>query len=189
MPKCPFLIRCVAAFEEADDELEELVGGITDEQAAWRAGPGRWSIVECIEHLNRTGGGYLMRMERAVERARERGLAGAQPYRRKTFLGSMILRVLEPGAGRKFPAPRVYRPRREPLALAEVAAELRRQLRRLIELADLADGLDLGRMLFATPVAPWPRLTVAEAFEIHRLHIPRHLAQARAVKEAPGYPA
>ena len=189
MPNCPFLNRCVAGLEEAGAELDRLVDGVTAEQAAWRPGPQSWSIVECLDHLNQTAVGYLPRMEAAIERARRRGVTGSEPYPERSFLGSMILRVLKPGAGRTVGAPRPFRPRREALDLEAVAAELRAGLARFVELAELADGLDLGRVRLATPVAPWPRLTAAEAFEIHRLHIPRHLAQAQAVKTAAGYPA
>ena len=188
MADCPFLKRCVAGFQEAGEELERLVHGLSEEQAAWRPGPKQWSIVEGVDHLNRTAEGYVPRMEAAIERGRRLGRTGSAPYPQKSFLGKMILRVLDPEAGRTFPAPKAYNPRGDSADLGVVAAEFRSRLGRLVELAELADGLDLGWIRHATPVAPWPRVTIAEAFEIHRLHIPRHLAQARAVKEAPGYP-
>ena len=189
MPACPFLAHCVSAFKSARRDLENLASAVSDRQAAWHPAPRRWSIAECIEHLNVTHRGYSPRLERALDKGRRRGWSGSSPYPQSSFLGRMILRVLDPEAGRTFPAPRVFRPAAGELDFASVCGELRRGLDHFAELAERADGLDLGRIRFATPVAPWPRLTLAEAFEIHSLHIPRHLAQAEAVRNMPGFPA
>ena len=58
----------------------------------------------------------------------------------------------------------------------------------MIAAAESADGLDLGRIRFGTPVLSLARVTMAEAFEMPALHEPRHLAQAERVKQAEGYP-
>lgn len=188
MPDCPFLAQCAERVEAASSEFEALVGGMTREQAVWRPDPARWSVVECIDHVNRTAELYFRGMGPAIERARARGIEGAAPYRHGTVLGRLVLRVLEPGAGRTFSAPRIFRPARRSFDLPAVSDDFRRVVGTLLGLIEDADGLDLGRVRFANPAIPLLKVNLAEAFEIHSLHIPRHLAQARAVTRSPGYP-
>lgn len=38
--------------ESARAELIRLVSGLTEEQARTRPAPGRWSVLECVEHVN-----------------------------------------------------------------------------------------------------------------------------------------
>lgn len=189
MPDCPYLDDCAVRYAAARDDLESLRSAVDERQANWPPGDGRWSVAECVDHLNVTVRGYLPRMQTAIEGARGRGLVGQAPYPQRSFLGRMILHTLDPTANRTFRAPKVFRPAAGPHDFDQVCAGLGSGIDCLVELADLADGLALGRIRLASPAAPVPRLTLAEAFEIHALHIPRHLAQARAVLTAPGFPA
>ncbi len=159
------------------------------DQADWRPAPRRWSVAECVDHVNLAARLYFDRMRPAIQRARARNLAGSAPYGRGTLLGRMILRVLEPGAGRRFPAPGVFRPARGEIDFAALRDEFRATLAILDDLIEEADGLDLGRVRFTSPAGPILKVTLAEAFEIQSLHIPRHLAQAEAVTKTAGYPA
>lgn len=189
MPRCPFLAACAERLQEAGDDFEDLVVEMRPDQAAWRPSPKAWSVAECVDHVNVAARLYIERMRPAIARARERNLEGAAPYGGGTLLGRMVLRVLEPGAGRRFPAPGVFRPARGEIDFAAARNEFRATLAVLRDLMEEADGLDLGRIRFTSPAGPILKVTLAQAFEIQSLHIPRHLAQARAVTQAPGYPS
>jgi len=189
MPKCSFLDRCASSFGEARGNFETLVSGLDDRRANWQPAPGKWSVAECIDHLNTSAREYFPRMERAIERGREKEILGHAPYGGRTLLGRIILWALEPKARRKVKAPKVFRPQQGTLDFDKVCEEFRAALAHFEKLAEEADGLDLGRLRLATPIVPWPRVSLAEAFEIHALHIPRHLAQARRVIETSGFPS
>ena len=186
MPRCPFLAGCAERLRAAGADFEDLVVDMRPDQAGWRPAPSSWSVAECLDHLNVTARLYLGGMRPAIERGRSRGLEGSAPYGRGTFLGRQVLRVLEPGVRRKFPAPRKFRPAADP-DFAEVRDEFRALHATVGDLIEEADGLSLGRIQFANPAIPFLRMTVANGFEILSLHAPRHLAQARAVTRAPGY--
>ena len=178
----PLLSEWANQYEVSRNALQRLAQGLDDELANRRPGPDSWSVTECVDHLTVTVALYLPRMERAIERGRSKGIVGKPPYGKGSFLGRMILGVLDPAGGRTFKAPRIFRPRRKEYDFAAVAAELDAGLARMIELVADAEGLALGRIRLASPVSPWPRLTLAEAFEIHALHTPRHLTQAERVR-------
>jgi hypothetical protein len=184
------LARCSECFEENEIRFEELAARVSQQQANWQPAPGRWSVAECVEHLNITIEQYFDRMEPAFSRARQQGQIGTGPWKKRTLLGRLILRVLDPEAERSFPAPKVFKPSSaEDLEFADVRKRFRTGTATLLTLARQADGLDLDRVRFTSPAGPILRLTAAEAFEIHVLHIPRHLAQAEAVTRRPDYPA
>src|SRR5580704_19313857 len=37
--------------ERGSQALRDALRGIGEEQAAWRPGPDRWSVLDCVEHL------------------------------------------------------------------------------------------------------------------------------------------
>lgn len=188
MPNCPRLTEYANRLRSTLEDFDSLVLGMTPEQASWRPAPSSWSVAECIEHLNVTARSYLAGMRPAVERARSRGMDGGAPYGRGTFLGRQVLRVLEPGAGRKFPAPGKFRPRSAANEVPRVWDDFRILHTTVVDLIEEADGLALGRIRFANPAFPLFPMTVAQGFEILSLHAPRHLAQASAVTDTDGYP-
>ena len=55
---------------------ETLTRGLSRQQFNWRSEPGRWSVAECIGHLNLINGADLKTLEAAVDAAREKGLTG-----------------------------------------------------------------------------------------------------------------
>jgi uncharacterized damage-inducible protein DinB len=54
--------------ESARAELIVVVSGLTEEQARTRPAPGRWSVLECLEHVN-----FVERRFLGMVRASERG--------------------------------------------------------------------------------------------------------------------
>jgi hypothetical protein len=183
------LKTCSGAMLEAIIRLEALTSGLSEAQANFKPGPKKWSINECIDHVNLGNRLYAIKLERAIAKARERGLTGAEPYGRGTIIGRFILNVLRQGPAKRVPAPGVFKPKLSEHKLAELIEQFRAHANRLVELAESADGLPLGRMKFTTPAAPIGRVAASQVFEMMQLHTHRHLGQAEKVKLAAGYPA
>lgn len=183
-----YLRRCVDSYDQSLRRFEDLVSRVSPHQATWRPGSKKWSIAECVEHLNVSLKLYEKTMDRAIRRAREEGLTGDGPWTRWTVPGKLLLRALDPAAKKSLPAPPSFKPRSPgKLEFAEVCARFRKHMERLRKLARHADGLDLDKVRIATPLGSLIRMTAAEAFEIQVLHIPRHLGQAERVSETPGF--
>src|SRR6266567_2907521 len=86
-------------------DAHKLTAGISDRQFNWQPEPGRWSIAQCLVHLNLAGAIQLPRVEAGIRGARARGLVGKGPYRRGT-IGSLVVRLTEPPPKIKFKAPK-----------------------------------------------------------------------------------
>ncbi|MCA8946417.1 MAG: DinB family protein [Planctomycetes bacterium] len=183
------LRTCAEQLREAISRMNELTQGLSDAQANFKPGPKKWSINECLDHINIGNRLYADKLEQHLQKARDKGLNGAEPYGRGTLLGRFILNNLRQGAkAKKVPAPGAFKPKTSEHKLSDVTAQFRTHATRLAEIAEQSDGLALGRIKFTTPAAPVGRVTASQAFEMMHLHTHRHLAQAGRVKDAEGYP-
>lgn len=180
---------CLQRLDESARRATASVDGVSPIQADWKPAPKSWSINECLEHMNIAMATYLDRMAPAIERARNAGMTGHEPYGRGTWPGRYILGVLHkaPGTSR-VPAPGIWKP-------AASSFDKAKQLARFVELSDqvrslaeAADGLALGKVKVASPASRLIRVTLAQAFEILGLHNLRHTAQLERVSAKPGYP-
>lgn len=183
------LRTCADQLREAVSRMKELTQGLSDAQANFKPAPKKWSINECLDHINIGNRLYAAKLEQYLQKARDKGLSGSEPYGRGTFLGRFILNNLRQGANaRAVPAPGAFKPKASEHKLGELTEQFRAHATRLAELAEQSDGLPLGRIKFTTPAAPIGRVTASQAFEMMHLHTHRHLGQAERVKAAEGFP-
>ncbi|MFI5104023.1 MAG: DinB family protein, partial [Terriglobales bacterium] len=59
---------------------EALVSGLTPAQLTKRPHPSKWSIAECIVHLNMTAALVQRLMEKAIARGKRENTLGAGPF-------------------------------------------------------------------------------------------------------------
>ena len=173
-------------FEAVRLEARGLLGGLTERQFNWRAEPGRWSIAECIAHLNVTGQAYLPALDRGIREARAAGRTGTGPFRH-TLLGKLVVSTMEPPAKFKFKAPKLFAPQPEHL-LSAVASAFETLQDQFIKRLHAANGLDLGRVRITSPVYTFFKVSLGQVFQLNAAHERRHLYQARQVKADPNFP-
>jgi hypothetical protein len=171
--------------------LESITAGLSREQFNWRPEAGRWSIGECVSHLNIVNAGDIAPIGAAIESGRARGLTGEGPFQygflAKKFIAGMYLPVKK-----KFKAPKTYVPPNDSdpkgaiAEYARVAAELRK-------LAVSANGLNLARVkteMPALPAAlrPFVKMALGARLTLITTHDRRHLWQAEQVRNHPEFP-
>src|SRR2546422_6785427 len=66
----PQLQLVAEEYRSAQARLHELVSGVPEERWGRRADPTRWSVAECVAHLNLTSLAYVPLLSHAVSRAR-----------------------------------------------------------------------------------------------------------------------
>src|SRR5215510_1604769 len=101
----PLLREYYRQVEEIKRVAEDLVEGLSEDQFNWRPSPEKWSINECLEHLNVTARLYWSVLAEAVNSARINGWFSKGPYKR-TWMGRLMVRSMEPPARMKFKATR-----------------------------------------------------------------------------------
>ncbi len=175
----PQLEALAEEFLEALDRLHLLADGVTANRWAYRTNPKRWSLAECVVHLNLCAAAYLPLLERAVEAAR--AIEGPPPRRyRHSPMGSLLWRAMGPPVRLRTRTIAAFVP-----AATAPATELVAEFERLqdLQMAQLraADGLPLGRVRVTSPFNPRVRYNLFSCFAILARHQHRHLWQAEQV--------
>ncbi len=174
-------------FEENRRDAQDLVAGLDDKQFNWRPAAGRWSIAECLAHLNVTGQIYLTVFDRSIKMARAANPAfEAGPFRHGVF-GKLFLRATEPPAKIKVKAPKLIAPLPEHLLAVVLPAYVSLHDQLIRRLSD-ANGLNLTRVKVISPFSRLFKFSLGHAFAITAAHERRHLWQARQVKEEADFP-
>lgn len=187
-PVTPHLERLHQQYFAIRADAESLLDGLDDAQFNWRAAAGRWSIAECLDHLDAAVRLYLPEIDRAIRRGRERGLLRAGGEYRYGRLEWSWARSMEPPAKRRLPAPAAMAPSSSAIPAAAGRRSFLASTDAMIGRVKIADGLDLRRAKVRIPMFKLLRISLGATFELHGTHSRRHLWQARQVREDPRFP-
>ncbi len=167
------------------EDVLELTAPLNDEQFNWRP-DGRWSISECLAHLNVVDGLDLPLLEEAIAVGRSAGLTGTGPFH-YSWLSRRFVRYQDGPVKIKMNAPRVYRPPSGEPKEKVVAGfiSIHEQMRDLVV---KSNGLDLARIKTRTPFA-MIKFSLGQRFAILTAHDRRHLRQAWGVRRHRDFPA
>ena len=172
-------------FDTVQDRIHRLADNLTEKRWPERADPARWSVAECLAHLNLTGRAYLPLLREALEEAISRDEPAPARYRRDP-LGWMLSLAMGPvprigrfrlGAGRTIPK---FVPERG-LPKAQLMTEFDRLQREQAGLVREADGLPINRVLVTSPFDQRLRYNLYSTFVILPKHQRCHVVQAERV--------
>jgi hypothetical protein len=170
---------------------QDVTRGLSGEQFNWRAEPGRWSIAQCLTHLNIVNSKDLGSIEEAIAAGKARGLTGEGPFR-YGFLSSKFVASQDLPVKTKFKAPKNFIPpaqadlEKTPVEYSRIARELRR-------LVLASAGLDLARVKTRLGALPAPlrsivKMPLGARFQLLVNHDRRHLWQAGEVRKHALFP-
>ena len=175
------------AFERIAADADALVTPLSDPQFNWQPRPDAWSVAQCLDHLNATARQYLPMLDEGIADAIRRGLYSAGPYA-YNWIGRLMVYVVKPQTRMKAKAPQAFQPP-SGRSRSEVTAAFRAYQVQYVDRLRQANGLDLGRARVRSPIIQLLKMPLGSGFEMMVAHEQRHLAQARRVLEAPGFPA
>jgi hypothetical protein len=188
----PDLQMLIAEIEASQSHAESIVHGLSREQFNWRAEPGRWSIAQCILHLNICEAMDLAPLREAIEEARRRGKTGEGPFTYGLLVRKFVESMEPSPTTRKVKAPAVYIPpeEAEPAATFAEFKRIHGELRRITE---SADGLHLSKVKTKMPalpavLRPLMRFPLGARLLLITTHDRRHLMQAEGVRNHPEFP-
>lgn len=173
-------------FEQLSADADALVAPLSDQQFHWQPRPDSWSVGQCLEHLNATAREYLPRLDEGIADAIRRGAYGPGPFT-YNWIGRLIVWAVKPTTKVKARAPQPFQPAKG-RPRQEVMAAFRAYKVQYVDRLRQANGLDLARARVASPVLAWLRMPLGSGFATMVAHEQRHLAQARRVLSAPGFP-
>ena len=166
---------------------QALTAGRSSEALNWRPAANRWSIAECIEHLNLTADMLL----REVDKSIAAGVAaepGTEGVARHSMLFRWLLPVIEPPPKKRFKAKPDLTPRPD-LDAQRVIERFAKVQDEIVERLERARGIDLTRTKVRHPLIRLMSFRLGEIFTTIAAHERRHLQQAEQVTKAEGFPA
>jgi hypothetical protein len=177
----------VTEIEANVSHADSITHGLSHAQFNWRTEPGRWSIGECINHLNIINGADLAQLEAVVDAALARGTTGEGPYQYGFFARKFVAWMEPSPTSKKFKAPKQYIPPPE-ADLAKTIQEYKRVSSELRRIAQKANGLDLLRVKTQLSGIPILRMPLGARLNLLTTHDRRHLWQAEQVRQHPNFP-
>lgn len=169
----------VEQFESATARLDRLVARVPPADWAIRRDPRRWSVGECVEHLNLTGRAYLPILDAAIAEAQSAG--GDTPFRyRRDPIGWLLWKTMSPPVRQRVKTTAEFIPSAR-VSPDELVTEFKRLQQEQIERIERCDGLPLQRIKVASPFNARVRYNLYSCLTILPVHQHRHLWQAEQV--------
>ncbi len=176
MTNSPFLATLEAAVAELRTQAHTQFAGLDEALLNQRPAPTSWSILECLEHLNRYSRYYNAALAQALARP---DLPAAQPTEvRYTWLGRKSVYMMRPTTAKPTKTLQRFNPLGSRLG-REVLTEFDQHQARLLELLAQAHRADLNRKAVPVEFFQLLKLRLGEALEFVVVHQQRHMQQAR----------
>jgi len=137
--------------------------------------PGKWSVIQVLEHLNSYGRFYLLAMERSMNKS-----TTAAKYFRPGWLGNYFTKLMKPGENgqisNKMKSPKDHRPSKYPDAFPVLNTFLEQQ-QYLLDLLELAKSKNIGAIRSPISISRFIKLKLGDTFRFFVAHEQRHFVQ------------
>jgi hypothetical protein len=172
---------------QIEADARALAGGLTSSQLNWRPPDGGWGVAQVLTHVVLSNRIYYPVFRRLLEENPPVPGASAATWRPSMF-GRLLISSLVPTNTRKIPTSGKLKPGPEPVA--DALGAFLESYREVADYVRQAEGRDLIRMKFVSPVSPLVRgLNFGDGLVILVVHGQRHLKQIERVKASPGFPS
>ena len=168
---------------ELDDirrRAEALVRDVDAGQLTQRPDPAKWSIAECLAHLNVSANVVQPMIAKAIERGKKDKVVGTGPFS-LGFRGRLLIWIATPPPKFRIRAPKSVAP---PVTIAnptQLLPEFLKLQDEWLRLRNDAEGLDMARINIARHLSPF-HCHLSAVFPWMMAHQRRHLLQAEKVK-------
>ncbi len=161
------------------NRLHRLRTDVPEDQWPVRSHPERWSVSECVAHLNLTSAAFQPLVQAALTEGRRLGKPRSLRYRRD-FTGWILWRFSGPPPRFRSKTPARFIPdaARPP---AELIAEFDHWQAEQLDWVRLADGLPLNKVRIRSPFDARVQYNLYSGLSILPRHQHRHLWQAEQV--------
>lgn len=178
----PQLQAIVEEFHSAGVRLRKLVADVPEQWWTRRADPDRWSVAECVAHVNLTATAYLPLLDDGLARARTIRTSTPRSYRRDP-LGWLLWRTMGPPVRVKAKTTAPFVPTNV-RSVSGLIADFERLQQEQLERLKRADGLPLSDVRVVSPFSEKVTYNLYSCFSILPRHEERHLWQAEQVAKA-----
>lgn len=150
---------------------------LPDEKVNWKSSPEKWSVLECLEHLNLYGDFYLEEIEKQIQESTTTPVT----LFISSWFGNYFANSMLPKNGkiRKMKTFRDKDPIHSKLTSTTIDRFLKQQFR-MLELLKKAQSVDINKVKTSITV-PVIKLKLGDTFRVVIYHNQRHMLQAEKV--------
>ncbi|MCV9387531.1 DinB family protein [Reichenbachiella ulvae] len=164
--------------------LEEVksLETLGEELLSRRPNPNKWSVIECIEHLNIADGHYLTLFEKKLPKAK----ASDKEEYDSSWMGNYFVKVMKPRPDGSIPSPMRTMSKFDPEVKvhADTLTKFKKDQLELIKYLDMAASLDLKAIKISSAIGRLVTFRLGDAFRFVIAHNQRHIIQAKNVLKA-----
>jgi hypothetical protein len=157
--------------------IESELGVLTEEEINLKPAPDRWSIAECISHINNSGNSYKPQLEKIVAYNK-----GGNNEIKNSLMGRLLLKFIDPDNVKKSKHPSVFNPEKGEINKA-VFTRYYEWNDYFISFIEKSRGNDLNRIKISSPALKLLKFNLADILLIISRHERRHIKQAIRVKK------
>lgn len=177
------LRQAVAMITANEYTVATVMAGLSPSQLNWQPRGGKaWSILQCLEHLNKSHSAYLKSMLPILRAADPAKIPRRGDYV-PGFYAGVFLSMLAPPVKLKVPAPSQILPTSN-LDPDKVLADWLQTHKEIRQFAAQAAPVDLASLSMQNPFVKVLNVSLATALQIMVTHERRHLWQAGQVRRA-----
>ncbi|OUJ73459.1 DinB family protein [Hymenobacter crusticola] len=179
MDTTTFLVQLQAAVRRLQAAVETELASLDDFALNFKPTSEQWSVLECLEHLNRYSRYYNPALGKAVQQVAS---ATQSTLVRYSWLGRKSITMMQPGNGKQYKTVKHMNPAGSALSREVLAEFLAHQTQLLVLLTD-AQKTDLNKKAVPVEFFRLLKLGVGEALEFVVRHQERHVQQALRTKQ------
>ena len=163
----------------------ENFANLNDAQLSWKPSPERWSINQCLAHINLFNHYYTQQIKRVVKGPGKKSDNSGE-YHRTGVGGLLILSLLNPKA-KKFKTAKNFDPPSS-LDSKKVMNDFMDFQKQWEDVMDQIQEYDIVKNRVHSPFFRLITYRMGNAIELNNIHTRRHLSQARNVMKESGFP-
>ncbi|KAA9338478.1 DinB family protein [Hymenobacter busanensis] len=175
-----FFDHLTRTVEEARELALRRFRSLSEDELNRRPAPDKWSVGQCLEHLNIIGGLYLPVINQRLRRAQERGSRPVDTVKSGPIGKRLVASMLVPAREKPLKSPQQFAPSGSRLPRTVVEVFLR-QLDELLHLLRTAREVNANAVRIPNAIIPLVRLRLTDQFAFLIAHLQRHTAQAERV--------
>ncbi|GAA4376234.1 DinB family protein [Hymenobacter koreensis] len=175
-----FFDQLTRTVEQAREVAQQRFRTLNEDELNRRPAPDKWSVGQCLEHLNIIGGFYLPEINQRVRSAQERGSRPAETVKSGPIGRRLTAAMLVPAREKPLKTPQAFAPSGSRLPRTVVEVFLR-QLDEMLNLLRAAREVNANAVRIPNAVIPLVRLRLTDQFAFLVAHMQRHMSQAERV--------
>lgn len=154
---------------------------LPEQDLKFKPGKNSWSVLECIEHLNRYGDFYIPEIRKRIQNSKYRKSETFQ----SGLLGNYFAKSMLPKENlTRIKTFKSMNPEDSKLEI-NVLDKFIHQQEQILEILNKSQSLNLTKIKTAISISKWIKLRLGDTFRVLIYHNQRHIVQAKKVAVMP----